>query len=494
MQPWYVSEKVRAMDAKIISSGTPGLVLMERAGLGVSEFISSLGAKGSALVLAGAGNNGGDGFVIARYLKSWGWKVDIILSHPRERSKGDAKVNLDRLENILTVESSTLSDFEISSSLNDHDIIIDALLGTGITGQPRGETLRLIELLNATRNGRKVLAVDIPSGLEGGGTCVKAEWTCTIGGRKLPMATGHGAALSGKIHFVSLGEGTDKFLENPEAFEISVDDVRSRLPIRRADDHKGRRGGVLLVAGSKRYRGAALLAARGALRMGAGIVVLASCPQVIDPLSYQLPEAIVEPLENPDEFSQIIQKWSKRCSTMLIGSGLDRDDRARELCIKASKEWLGPSLWDGDGLYWLANEKLKPYNCSITPHEGEASVLLGVRSIGDRFEVVRELSLKYGSALLKGYHSLVMGNKMSVPAILTAGDRTLSIPGSGDVLAGAASAMLAAGLDGADALTVAAWCHGMAGERLARSVGKDGVLAHEVADALPAVLKELYEL
>ncbi len=490
MRRWYSSEKVRALDARLIEAGVPGLELMERVGCGIADFIlCTCPGKNSALILAGSGNNGGDGFVIARVLKENGWDVDVLLSHSPDRSRDDAVVNLWRLQkmNVSLVESSSLDDEEISSMMRKSGIVVDALLGTGAAGVPRGETARLISLTNAARRGRHVLAVDLPSGAEGGVLSIEAEWTCTAAGRKLVCATGRGAALAGKIELIDLDERQEELLGEPDARELTDEDIRAMLPRRHADDHKGSRSGVLVVAGSPRYRGAALLAARGALRMGAGFVVLASVPEVLDAMAVALPEAIAEPL-NFDELPGITKKWRPRCSALLVGSGLDRDDRSRAIC-RAAESWDGASLWDGDGLYWLAHDGLKPFACCLTPHEGEAATLLGEK-INDRFAAVNSLSKNYGVTLLKGYRSLV-GEDGKTPWIVPRGDRTLSIPGSGDVLAGAVSALLATGISARTALAAAAWCHGEAGEILGREKGRDGVLAREVADALPFVLKRL---
>lgn len=489
--PWYANEKVRALDARLIESGVPGLELMERVGRGVVDFILKQPLARSALVLAGAGNNGGDGFVVARLLMERGWKATVLLSHAASRSHGNAAVNLARLGKTpaSVVESRDLDETALTELLNSHDLVVDALLGTGAAGAPRGETARLIAAVNRCRFGRHVLAVDVPSGAEGG-EGVEAQWTCTAGGWKLPMATGHGAALAGETVLIPLGENSAPLLGVPDALELEEGDVRSFLPRRRSDDHKGRRGGVLLVAGSKRYRGAALLAARGALRAGAGLVVLASVPEVLDVLAASLPEAIAEPLDTPGSLEAVMRKWRPRCATLLIGSGLDRDDRARELC-RIGAQWDGPSLWDGDGLYWLGKDDIKPARCCLTPHEGEAAALLGERlPVRNRFEAAGDVARQYGPVLLKGYRSLVAGPEQT-PWIVPRGDRTLSVPGSGDVLAGACAALLAAGVPAEKALALGAWCHGAAGEALGRMKGQDGVLAHEVSDHLPAILKEL---
>ncbi len=495
MIPWYAAEKVRALDEKLICSGVSGLELMERVGTGIAGFIVREISPKSVLICAGAGNNGGDGFVIARQLNKRNVRVTVILSHGAERSRGDAGVSLKKLlaSGVTVLVSAEIDDEKLAWLCAEHEIIVDALLGTGASGSPRGETERLIDMINARRCGKGVLAVDMPSGIEGGGACIQAQWTCTAAARKLPCATGRGAAVCGRIMLVPLDERAEALLAPAEAYEAEASDIASMLPVRREDDHKGSRGGVLIVAGSERYRGAALLTARGALRAGAGLVVLASRESVLDALVPTLPEAIAEPLREPSDLKTVMERWRKRCSALVVGPGLDRDEFARRVSHMAA-HWSGRSLWDGDGLYWLAHENLIPADFCVTPHEGEAAVLLGEKGISrDRFLTVHSLTDKGCGVLLKGYRSLVADGE-AAPLIIPRGNRALSIPGSGDVLSGVCGAFLAAGLGRKQALALGAWCHGAAGERLGTEKGLDGILAREVADTVPIILKELRDL
>ena len=418
----------------------------------------------------------------------------VVLSHSRSRSAGDAAVNLRRLdESVRIVESVLLTDVELGLLFSSYDLVVDALLGTGARGVPRGETARLIRAVNAARNGKRVLAVDAPSGVESADLTVQASWTCTAAARKLPCATGRGAAACGEIVLIHLDERSETLLGTPEAYELEESDMRTVIPKRRMDDHKGSRGGVLIVAGSERYRGAALLAARGALRAGAGLVVLASTEKVCDALSVALPECIAEPLDKAEKLRDVMTRWQGRCSALVVGPGIDRDERARTLC-RIATEWNGASLWDGDGLYWLAHDSLTPTNCCVTPHGGEAARLLHrERQECDRFETARQLAESGRSVLLKGYRSIIAENGQT-PLIVPRGNRALSIPGSGDVLSGVCGAFLAAGLARREALALGAWCHGAAGEQLGREKGLDGVLAHEVADTIPSILKDLGQI
>ncbi len=493
MISWYKTEKVRALDAALISGGVPADALMERAGSGVAGFIARLPVAETALILAGPGNNGGDGFVIARLLRERGWNVTVLLSCDPGRPRGEAALNLGRLDRarIRVLESRLLDDAAVESLCRSRALIVDALLGTGLSGEPRGETARLIRLLNGCRDGEGVLSVDAPSGC-GSALSVRARWTCAVAARKTEYATGRGSADAGEVALIPLDDRAPDLLGAPDAMEMEPADARALLPRRREDDHKGKRGGVLIVAGSVRYRGAALLSARGALRAGAGLVVLASCGPALDALTCALPEAIGEPLDDPADLPGVMERWRKRCRALVVGPGLDRDERAERIC-RAASSWTGVSVWDGDGLYWLKKSSLAPANFCVTPHEGEAAFLLGEKApLPDRFETAARLSRLGCPSLLKGCRSLV-AEKGAVPLIVPRGGRVLSIPGSGDVLAGITGALLTAGLESSRALALAAWCHGAAGERLAARLGPDGALAAEVADAVPRVLKEMYD-
>lgn len=493
MVPWYSTAAVRSLDEQLVELGVHGLELMERVGNGIASFVLDRLSPKSVLILAGAGNNGGDGFVIARLLAENNVPVCVVLSHPQSRSTGNAAINLQRLsESVRVIESISLTDEQLDSLFSSYELVVDALLGTGICGEPRGETARLISALNKARSGKSVLAVDVPSGVESP-RAVEASWTCTAAARKIPCATGHGSAVSGEIVSIILDERAESLLGVPYALELEKRDVCEFMPKHQTDDHKGSRGGVLIVAGSERYKGAAVLAARGALRAGAGLVVLASTAKVCDALPVVLPECIAEPLDNTEKLCDVIARWQNRCQALVIGPGLDRDERARELC-RIAAAWNAVSLWDGDGLYWLAQDSLAPVACCLTPHEGEAARLLHIEKLTcNRFESALQIAENGRTVLLKGYRSII-AECGQLPLIIPRGDRTLSIPGSGDVLSGVCGAFLAAGLTRRNALALGAWCHGSAGERLGREKGLDGVLASEVADMIPKVLKELGQI
>ncbi len=493
---YYRSDEIAALDRCLFDLGVSGSVLMENVGRQIAQDLDAIfpAPPGPCVICAGPGNNGGDGFVVARYLALRGWEPLTILSHSRERSKGAAAENLKLLDlmELPTVLSSEMSDQELSRIFQEAAVVVDGLLGTGATGVPRGEVSRLIALMNASEGFRA--AVDLPSGIEGGGLCFRAHRTFAAAAPKEVLATGPGALHSGTVSVVSLGLKVEPFLPSPSAMEPEAEDLRKWMPQRSAGDHKGSRGGVLIVAGSCRYRGAALLAARGALRSGAGLVILAAPEKVLQAAAVELPEIIGEPLDQAEGLPEILERWKERCPVVLSGPGLDRDQRAREI-YRILQLWQGSkiSLWDGDGLFWIAESGKPKGPFCITPHQGEAARLLGLTVpavVAERLKRAVLLADRFGPVILKGPRSVVAAPGQT-PLVIGAGDRTLAIPGSGDVLSGAAAALLAAEIPAQRALALAAWIHGKAGEKLGASLGQDGVLASQVADELPLILKEL---
>lgn len=494
MKKYYDSASVAKLDAGLISSGIPSAVLMENAGGAIARDVLELfpanGLPRRAVICVGAGNNGGDGIVVARRLALSGWAVTILLTRDREALKGDGAVFARFVPSSVRWEASgRLSDEEVLRAFDASDVVLDGLLGTGATGEPRGEIRRLIGLLN--RSAAPCLSIDLPSGIESGGPWVQAAFTSSIAAYKASCASGSRRTACGRVKLHALCFGEADQLEEPALCGLERSDVAALAPRCPNWAHKGTRGGVLIFAGSDRYRGAALLSARGALRAGAGLVVLASSSSVLDAAAASLPDAILERLDDGSDAASVLSRWKDRCRAMIVGPGLGRDGRAEGVAAAAAG-FDGSSVWDGDGLSFLPRLGTSSGRRCLTPHEGEAARLLGgwdFESAPDRrAEGARRLAGLFGPTLLKGPGSLVAGEKISV---IEAGGRALAVPGSGDVLSGAVGAMLAAGLDCEAALVVAGWCHGRAGDRLTERLGADGRLAQEIADELPQCLNEV---
>ncbi len=499
----YGPEELRRADAKATDAfGMPSLLLMENAGRNAADLIIDRFSPSETLILAGKGNNGGDGFVIARHLALRGFPVEILLAAPFADYRGDAATNLKILRSLGTRcrESSSLEDEELSAVIASASLIVDALLGTGSKGAPRGEVHRLIAALSA---GIPTVALDIPSGVDGmtgqvAGLAVRADLTVSFGASKPGLHVMPGAARAGTVVVVDVGIAVERLLpEDSKTLLCGPDDLRPFLRRHPMNLHKGRRGTLLVLGGSRRYQGAPLLAALGALRAGSGVVVVALPEENLAAASSFLPEAIFEPLPCKGETItssclETILTWQERADAMILGPGLGRSREIRSLVTALWERWSKPLLVDGDGLWGLAEGRAvlsRRGDSLLTPHEGEAGHLLDKAPssvAASRLEGVRCLADSWGTVLLKGWDSLIDDGRRTWIASL--GDSSLAIPGSGDVLSGFIGAFLIQGHGPSQSALAGALLHGLAGSRWAAVRGKDGLLAREIAETAPAVL------
>ena len=506
---YYHTSDIRKADVIAVEKYSfRSLDLMENAGRNAASLIlSSYPSVQNITILAGAGNNGGDGFVAARYFADGGKNVSVITSAAFDKYKNDALPNLELLISsyrgkCAVAPSISLSDGEIADIISKSDLLVDALLGTGSSGAPRGEISRLISLCPGFT---PTVSFDIPSGIDSESgiiseVCVKADMTITFLAPKVGMAFSPAREMCGEIHTVSIGIGAEKVLEDAPYMECcSQDDFKKLLPDLPRSIHKGDRGGVLIYGGSADYRGAPILSALGALRSGAGLVVMAIPDFMTDMASAAVPEAIFLPLETfhgsvlHGKSMSKIAPWFSRCGSVVFGPGVGREESVQDILSAILNEVPLPVLIDADGLFHLSRLKntiKKRENTVITPHSGEAAALLGVSAQeinSDRIASVKKLAEYSGAALLKGRGTLVSDGIITkkVPD----GSPLLAVPGSGDVLSGAAGAFLAAGLSPMDAAVVGASVHAQAGANLEKMYGVRGTLAREIADELRNVLR-----
>lgn len=488
------------MDRLAEAQGVSVESLMHEAGRAVAACALEHNPKAERIaVLCGKGNNGGDGLVAARFLAEHQRKIEVLVAASRSELNANAQRELGRLrEPGITPVFAPDRDWEARlQDLSSADLLIDALLGTGAKGAPADAVEAAIHAIN--QSSRPVLAVDIPSGIdadtgEAAGEYVRADRTVTFGLRKPFVYQGDGMLAAGKFEVAPIGF-PDSLLETPRgALAFGFQEARALMPARDRDAHKGSEGHVLIVAGHHAMPGAAFLAAKGALRAGAGLVTVAAIPPVCRIVAGQLPEAIFVPLPEEEgvlglSAKEAILQASQQADALVIGPGLGGWPETGELLEALFDSVRISIVVDADALNHLAKGHSRPRSpFLLTPHPGEAGRLLGIAAAEvqrRRFDSVRLLASKFaGTVLLKGAYTLIA--EPGAPLwVNTTGNPGMAAPGMGDVLSGVIGSLLAKGLPPNRAAALGAYWHGLAGDLCAAEVGPAGYLASEVADMLP---------
>ncbi|MDR3322389.1 MAG: NAD(P)H-hydrate dehydratase [Synergistaceae bacterium] len=498
MKKYYTGSSVREADrAASEKLAVPGIVLMENAGRSAAEaLIRRNPYDRNFLILCGPGNNGGDGFVVARHLALWQREPTVLCTNNTDKYKDAAASAAASARNsgVKWFCSRDLSDADLASLLKSAGVVVDALLGTGSDGAPRGEVVRIIGLCP---DDLRVVSLDMPSGVdpdtgETYGAALRAEVTLTFLAEKVGLAVSPGCLHSGEVEVCGIGVAPDLVLGAGHALagydSSDVQSLRPRIP---KDVHKSGRGALMIVGGSDNFRGAPVLAAIGALRAGCGLVFLAVPDFIVPQASSLLPEAIFLPLPSKDglirfkSLEKVLSPWFGKCDALVVGPGIGREPETEMVTGWLCKEWRKPILIDADALHHVANIERnanlghRRESVVITPHEGEAAHLLGTSAkkvACSRLSACVDLAGKFGTALLKGPHTLVCYG--SERRVILEGGPQLAIPGSGDVLSGVIGALLASGISCIDAATLGAVLHGASGGALGRA---DGLLAREIA-------------
>jgi len=492
--PLYAAEAMRAADrAAQDDHGMPSIVLMERAGLATADAVRArFPTPGSVVILVGSGNNGGDGMVVARHLREAGWLVRVM-------APGEAPATPDGAAMAAVARTLGIRIENLDSSAPPPDLIVDAMLGTGAQGAPRGAIADAIAWADAS--GAPVVACDVPTGVDAdsgevAGAALTAVLTATYAGDKVGLAVRPGAGRAGEVVVVDIGIPSD-VRAVPSAWRADARALGA-LPRTGVGGEKYQAGAVLVVAGSEGLTGAAVLSSGATLRAGAGLTVIVTTASAQPIIAAHLTEVMPMPAPERDgglapEAIDVVRSQTGRVTALAIGPGLGRAPGTTDLVHSVLEETELPVVIDADGL-WHLGEAVgalpgRGAPRVLTPHSGEAARLLGwtreeveARRLAASATLVERTG---ATVLLKGPDTIVRGPG-EAPIVTTTGTPALATAGSGDVLTGVVAAMLARGVHPPSrAAALAATLHGVAG----RLAGKgDGTVAGDVLAALPSAL------
>jgi len=460
---------------------------METAGvLATREVLAAFPPGSAATVLVGPGNNGGDGMVMARLLAEAGW--DVRVQAPGARAPGTPDGAL--MTQLAADAGIAVSDVDLDALRRGGRVVIDALLGTGSAGAPRGPMADVVRAV--CDSGAPVVAVDMPTGLdadtgEAPGPSIGAVLTVAFAADKVGLHVEPGRGLAGRVVVADIGI-PQRLLGDPAAW-LATDAVVGGIPPKGTGDDKYRAGGVLVVGGAPGMSGAVRLSSRAALRTGAGIVVACVPPEVRAEVAIGTPEVMV----NSHDLDEVMHQAS-RVSAVALGPGMGREEPTATLLRALLAGIAHPVVLDADGLWHLGDDlaalRTRPGPTVITPHAGEAARLLGTERAeveAGRLPAARELAARSGAvALLKGPGTIICAPGAD-PVVLEGGTPALATAGSGDVLTGVIAALLARGLDARDAAICGAALHARAAVVAGRG---DGTIASDVIESLPAALAQ----
>jgi NAD(P)H-hydrate epimerase len=509
------ASEMQEMDRRTIEDfGIPGMVLMENAGRGAIRFLFERFAdieNKRVGVIAGRGNNGGDGYVMARYLKQKGGHVRVYLLATADRVRGDAAANLKFLGplDIPLIEIPDEASFsKYRSEMAGLEVWIDAIFGTGLKSDVKGYFKTVIDFINGLN--KPVFAVDVPSGLnsdtgQAGGACIRANATATFAFAKTGHVIHPGPQYTGALNIVDIGIPPPIVEEvMPRQQLLTSEHIQGCLSPRRPDAHKGTTGHLLVVAGSPGKTGAAAMTAISALRSGAGLVTLGIAGTLNPVLESQVLEAMTAPLPETqpgvlgesafDAIKNLME--GKKC--VAIGPGLGQAEKTRNLVYKVVKSSSISLVIDADGLNCLAGRAqiLKKAGAPVilTPHPGEMARLMdtGVGAVQqDRIKCARNFAAGFNvHVVLKGARTVIALPDGRV-FINPTGNAGMASAGMGDVLTGIIAGLIVQGLSPENACRAGVYLHGAAADSLARSIGPYGYLAGDVMKAIPGEIKKI---
>jgi len=507
--------EMQEMDRQAIEKHSiPGLELMETAGQGDTIVLLSLfadQAEDGVSIVCGKGNNGGDGFVIARELAAKDFNVTVYLLAKTEAVRGDAAVNLKRLAalNVPIIEVPDEDRFsKIKSDIVRSGLLVDAILGTGLTSDVRDFFKAVIDFIN--RSSIPVFAVDIPSGLNSDtgqpcGTAVQAQATATFALAKIGHYTYPGAAHTGKLEIIDIGipEAVVEAV-GPKQYLLTADRISGYFQPRPADMHKGKSGHLMVVAGSTGKTGAAAMTAVSAMRAGAGLVTLGVAESLNPIVEAQVLEVMTAPLSQSrsgilaDSALDEILALADGKSCLAIGPGIGQAAETRSLVEKVIARIEIPMVIDADGLNNITGQtgllkKLKA-PAVLTPHPGEMARLMETTPAAvqqNRLTCARDFATHFGVHLVLKGAATVIAHPDGTVFINPTGNPGMASGGMGDVLTGVLAGFITQGFSPKDAAHAAVYLHGAAADTLTTSMGPFGYLAGEVMDAIPGEIKKL---
>lgn len=501
------NQQMKDLDRQAIEKyKIPGIILMENAGIRVVEEIYKVLPQNhnKVVIICGVGNNGGDGFVVARHLINKGIDVEVYILGKANQIKGDAKINFDivkAMELKLHFIEDQVNIDRLKNDLYKANIIVDALLGTGIDRPVEGLLKDIIENINYFKGKTKILSIDIPSGVNGDdgsilGCCVDADITVTFQLPKIGNINMPGGEYSGDLIIKDIGIPLEVIKESPYTGKLITEElVKGLLPPRKIQAHKGSYGSALIIAGGKEswgsvaissFGGAAMLASKAALRCGVGLLKVAIPGTLIPAMNLQVMEAIALP-----QRLDIIEEELSIVDVIAIGSGCgqsqDFEKLLEEVILKTSK----PMVLDADALNIISKNKdlLRDLNqpAVITPHPGEMARLTGLTPEvvnANRINIAKNFAEEYNvTVVLKGAGTVISSPERDV-YLNTTGNPGMATAGTGDVLTGMIASFIAQGIDPLMAAVTAVYLHGKSGDNMTDKLGEYSLMAGDIIDGI----------
>lgn len=475
----YRAGQIKLFDKTAIAQyGIAGHVLMERAGQAALQTLKNHWPTARhVFVCCGTGNNGGDGFVLARLAHEAGLSVSVFLVGDENKIKGDALLTLKKFK----AAGLSMTTYAPEASFNQADVIVDALLGTGFKAPLAPQYMEAIESIHASQ--KPVLSLDVPSGLDPdtgavAKGAVRATVTISFIALKQGLFTGDGLTYSGRVEFANLEVPAALYsLEKPSAWRLTPETLGPFLSPRDRNAHKKQFGHVLVVGGNLGFSGAPVLSATAALRMGAGLVSIATRDEHAPFLNIQTPELMCHGVMKPDQLRPLIEQ----ASIVVIGPGLGMDAWAKSLWNIVKTSSL-PCVVDADALKLLAQDPISCKQWVLTPHPGEAAILLATTSHKiqeDRYTAAKQIQHRYGGCcVLKGAGTIVVGGEGHT-TVCEYGNPGMATAGMGDVLTGVIAGLVAQGMSIEKAAQWGVYLHAKAGDEAAKT-GERGMLASDL--------------